>query len=169
MIRWMHFPINKKPDETSILVVQAFQNVAEEIDSTTHDKQISDEVLAKVRPELEKIHFNVEKSKKKEDLISVPVLFGVNGKIEKSFEADAYYADAGYVIEVEAGRALVNYQFLKDFFEACTMSDVNKLCIAVRNDYRGTDDFSKICTFFDSLYASGRLGIPLTGLLIIGY
>ena len=31
------------------------------------------------------------------------------------------------------------------------------------------DDFSKVCTFFDSLYASGRLGITLSGLLIIGY
>lgn len=49
------------------------------------------------------------------------------------------------------------------------MSDVDKLCIAVRNEYRGVDDFSKVCTFFDSLYASGRLGIPLSGLLIIGY
>ena len=49
------------------------------------------------------------------------------------------------------------------------MSDVDKFCIAVRNEYRGVDDFSKVCTFFDSLYASGRLGIPLSGLLIIGY
>lgn len=48
----------------------------------------------------------------------MPVLFGVNGKIEKSFGADAYSADTGYVIEVEAGRALINYQFLKVFFEA---------------------------------------------------
>lgn len=113
--------------------------------------------------------FEVEKSKKKEDKISVPVLFGANGKIEKHFDADAYCAEAGYVIEVEAGRGVVNYQFLKDFFEACTMSGVDKLCIAVRNIYSNSNDFDKVCTFFDSLYASGRLGIPLNGLLIIGY
>lgn len=41
--------------------------------------------------------------------------------------------------------------------------------IAVRNDYRGEDDFAKVCTFFDAIYASGRLGIPLSGILIIGY
>ena len=169
MINWMYFPKNKRPDSVSGLVVQAFQTVANDIDSTTHDKQVSDEVLEKVRPELEKCCFTVEKSKKKEDKISVPVLFGANGKVEKFFDADAYYDEAGYVIEVEAGRAVVNYQFLKDFFEACTMNDVDKLCIAVRNDYRGADDFEKVCTFFDSLYASGRLGIPLSGLLIIGY
>ena len=169
MINWMYYPTNKKTDNVSKLIVQAFQAKFPDIDSSTHNNQVSDEVLAKVRPELEKICFVVEKSKKKPDLISVPVLFGVNGKIEKSFDADAYYADAKYVIEVEAGRAVTNYQFLKDFFEACTMSDVDKLCIAVRNEYRESNDFAKVCTFFDSLYASGRLGIPLDGLLIIGY
>lgn len=169
MINWMYFPKNRRLDNVSGLVVQAFQTVAADIDSTTHERQISDEVLEKVRPELEKCCFMVEKSKKKEDRISVPVLFGINGKVEKFFDADAYFDEAGYVIEVEAGRGVVNYQFLKDFFEACTMSDVDKLCIAVRNDYRGSDDFAKVCTFFDSLYASGRLGIPLSGLLIVGY
>lgn len=49
------------------------------------------------------------------------------------------------------------------------MSGVDKLCIAVRNIYSNSNDFDKVCTFFDSLYASGRLGIPLNGLLIIGY
>ena len=97
------------------------------------------------------------------------MLYGVNGKIEKSFEADGYLAFAGYVIEVEAGRAVVNYQFLKDFFEACTMVGVEKLCIAVRNQYRAFNDFDRVCKFFEAMYSSNRLGIPLTGLLIIGY
>ena len=100
MINWMYFPKNKRLDSVSELVVQAFQAVAYNIDSTTHDKQVSDEVLAKVRPELEKCCFIVEKSKKKEDKISVPVLFEANGKFEKFFDADAYYDEARYVIEV---------------------------------------------------------------------
>lgn len=49
------------------------------------------------------------------------------------------------------------------------MSNVDKICIAVRNKYRGSTDFQKVCTFFDSVYSSGRLGIPLSGILIIGY
>lgn len=169
MINWMYYPKNKRIDTVSEMIVQAFKSALADIDSSTHVGQHSDEVLAKVRPNLERICFTVEKSKKEKDLISVPVLFGANGRIEKSFDADAYNADAGYVIEVEAGRAVSNYQFLKDFFEACTMSDVEKLCIAVRNDYNNSNDFEKICTFFDSLFASGRLGIPLNGILIIGY
>ncbi len=126
-------------------------------------------MLTAVRPGLESLGFAVEKSKKNEDLVAVPVLYGVNGRIEKSFEADGYLADAGYVIEVEAGRAVVNYQFLKDFFEACTMVGVETLCIAVRNQYRTFNDFDRVCKFFEAMYASNRLGIPLSGLLIIGY
>ena len=126
-------------------------------------------MLTAVRPGLEALGFAVEKSKKSADLVTVPVLYGVNGKIAKSFEADGYLANSGYVIEVEAGRAVVNYQSLKDFFKACTMVEVDKLCIAVRNQYRTFNDFDRVCKFFETMYASNRLGIPLSGLLIIGY
>ena len=168
MINWMYFPKSKPLDAISEQVVNAFRGVADSIDSNNNSLK-SDEVLAVVRPSLERIGFLVEKSKREEDLVSVPVLYGLNGKIEKSFEADGYSADEGYVIEIEAGRALANYQFLKDFFEACTMTGVDKLCIAVRNTYKRSPDFEKICKFFESMYASNRLGIPLSGLLVIGY
>lgn len=168
MINWIFFPKNQKCDDISELVISAFNNVADKIDSNSYQYK-SDAVLTIVRPELEKIGFLVEKSKKKADTVEVPVLYGVNGKIEKAFEVDGYHPDSGYVIEVEAGRAVVNYQFLKDFFEATTMVGVDKLCIAVRNKYRTSQDFDKVCKFFEAMYASGRLGIPLSGVLIIGY
>ena len=168
MINWMYFPKNKKPDDISRRVVSVFEAIAADVDSDTHTYK-SDDVLSAVRPGLETCGFLVEKSKRKENLVAVPVLFGQNGRIEKSFEADAYMESAQYVVEVEAGRAVMNHQFLKDFFEACTMNDVDKLCIAVRNTYNGTNDFAKVCTFFEAMYASGRLGIPLSGILVIGY
>lgn len=168
MINWMYFPKNRPLDEVSHQVVKSFQDIAPDIDSESHHYK-SDEVLAAVSPGLEAIGFSVEKSKRSEDLVAVPVLYGVNGRIEKSFEADGYLQSAGYVVEVEAGRGVVNYQFLKDFFEACTMVGVEKLCIAVRNTYKASNDFEKVCRFFEAMYASGRLVIPLSGLLIIGY
>jgi hypothetical protein len=73
------------------------------------------------------------------------------------------------VIEVEAGRGVTNHQFLKDLFQACVMQEVDYLVIAVRNDYRGSDDYSKVITFLETLFASQRLILPLTGVLIIGY
>jgi len=48
------------------------------------------------------------------------------------------------MVEVEAGPVP------QGFFEACTMSGVETLCIAVRNDYRSSDVFSKVCTFLIS-------------------
>ncbi|HAE44158.1 MAG TPA: hypothetical protein DCG37_01005 [Lachnospiraceae bacterium] len=168
MINWLYFPKNRPLDSISEQVVNAFRDIASEVDSETQTYE-SDEVLEIVRPGLETIGFKVEKSKKKKDLVPVPVLYGVNGKIEKSFEADGYFPSFGYVVEVEAGRGFTNHQFLKDFFEACTMVGVEKLCIAVRNKYKTSNDFEKVCRFFEAMYASGRLGIPLSGLLIIGY
>ena len=49
------------------------------------------------------------------------------------------------------------------------MHDVLHLAIAVRNSYRGSDDFAKIENFLETLYVSGRLQLPLKGILLIGY
>ena len=96
-------------------------------------------------------------------------MFGLNGKPEKSFDADAHHRDARFVVEVEAGRGVVNNQFLKDFFQACMMDEVEYLALAVRNLYRRNNDFERISVFFETLYASRRLEPPLKGILIIGY
>jgi hypothetical protein len=93
----------------------------------------------------------------------------LNGKLEKSFEADAHHDAAGFVVEVEAGRGVTNNQFLKDLFQACMMHDVYYLAIAVRNKYRGNEDFEMVLRFFNTLYASHRLQLPLRGILVIGY
>lgn len=103
------------------------------------------------------------------DKIRVPVLFGLNGEAERSFDADAYNKITKTVIEVEAGRAVTNYQFLKDLFETCVMYDVEYLVIAVRKNYRGNPDFEKVISFFNTLYSSQRLQLPLNGVLVIGY
>ena len=61
----------------------------------------------------------------------------MNGKVEKYFDADAVDRERKLVLEVEAGRAIVNNQFLKDLFQACMMRDIDYLAIAVRKIYRG--------------------------------
>jgi hypothetical protein len=97
------------------------------------------------------------------------VLFGRKGKILKCFNADAHAVSKGWVLEVEAGRAVDNNQFLKNIFQACMMHDVLHLAIAVRNNYRNSDDFTKVENFLETLYISGRLQLPLKGILLIGY
>jgi hypothetical protein len=149
--------------------VKLFEEFADSIDSTKTLIQHSDKVMARLRPGLEKLGFRVEKGKSADDKIVVPVLFGRKGKELKCFNADAYAPSLGWVLEVEAGRAVDNNQFLKDIFQACMMHDVLHLAIAVRNTYRTSDDFSKVEKFLETLYVSGRLQLPLKGILLIGY
>jgi hypothetical protein len=89
--------------------------------------------------------------------------------VEKSFDADAYHEEGGFVVEVEAGRGVTNNQFLKDLFQACMMQKVRYLGIAVRQTYNGNKDYEVVRRFFDTLYASQRLKLPLDGVLIVGY
>lgn len=168
MINWQYFP---KSDETPIhlgQVINVFEKEKEQIDSENHQLS-SDEALSFLRSGLEAIGYEIEKSKKQADKIHVPVLFGRNGSLEKYFEADGLNKEQKTVIEVEAGRGVSNHQFLKDLFQASVMHDIEYLVIAVRNVYRTSKDFEKVISFIDTLYASNRLKLPLSGILIIGY
>ena len=168
MIQWQHFPRSRRPNELALQVVTAFASVADEIDSKSHQLE-SNQVLLRVAAGLRAVGFTVEAGKKKADKISVPVLFGVNGRFEKSFDADAHHRDGRFVVEVEAGRAVANNQFLKDLFQACMMDEIEYLALAVRNVYSSSNDFDRVCVFFETLYASRRLDLPLKGILVIGY
>jgi hypothetical protein len=169
MINWIYFPKSSPVPDFGLSIVTLFEENARAIDSTSNVRQHSDAVMERLRPGLEELGFRVEKGKTSEGKIVVPVLFGRKGKILKCFNADAHAAEAGWVLEVEAGRAVDNNQFLKDIFQACMMHDVLHLAIAVRNTYRGSDDFAKIENFLETLYVSGRLQLPLKGVLLIGY
>ena len=118
-MRWNYYPRNRRMDLVSRQIINAFLNV--ETDITSNKSRLenlkSNEVLSIVRPYLEQIGFNVEKGKKDGEKIKMPVLFGENDSISKSFLADAFHEKEKYIVEVEAGRAYVNNQFLKDFLK----------------------------------------------------
>ena len=168
MIQWQFFPKNKTIPKHLLDVVQVFQVKSNEIDSTKHHLS-SNEVLAKITPNLQALGYVVETGKAKSQKIFVPVLYGKNGRLEKFFDADGLNSDNKTVIEVEAGRGVTNYQFLKDLFQACMMSDIEYLIISIRNIYRKSSDFDKVVTFIETLYSSDRMQLPLSGILIIGY
>ena len=167
-VDWQFFPKSVQAPSHLIDVVKHFNKIEPKISSLKYQYS-SDEVLRLVRNGLIKLGFAVEKSKKSKDKIQVPVLFGKNGKLEKSFEADALNTSRKTVLEVEAGRGVTNYQFLKDLFQACMMSDVDYLIIGVRKIYRQSKDFEKGTSFFETMYVSNRIGLPLKGILVIGY
>ena len=168
MIQFQFFPrsIGITPEIKAI--IDCFTSANGQIDSSVNNLP-SNGVLLILYESLLKLGFKVEISKSKEDKIAVPVLFGTNNKIDKCFNADALSSDGKIVIEIEAGRATENNQFLKDIFQACMMFEVEYLVIAVRNSYRTHKDFEIIHTFLETLYISNRLHLPLKGILFIGY
>lgn len=155
---------------TSILcgIIECFNTHHSTINSTEHQLG-SNEVLAIISQDLSALGFKVESGKKKEEKIQIPVLFGRGNSKDKYFYADAVSDDGRIVVEVEAGRAVDNNQFLKDIFQACMMHQVEYLVIAVRSDYRGKNDFERIYAFLETMYISSRLVLPLEGIVLIGY
>ena len=168
MIQYQFFPRSRGLTDEMRQVVDCFNSVNDKISSEPNDL-VSNDVLAILRPLFEKIGFVVETGKTKDAKIDVPVLFGVDNKVDKSFYADALSQDGKVVVEVEAGQATENNHFLKDIFEACMMFDVEYLVLAVRNKYRTHNDFDRVYTFLETLYISNRLHLPLKGILLIGY
>ena len=73
------------------------------------------------------------------------------------------------VLEVEAGTGVANNAFLKDLFQACMMHDVDLLGIALRKHYKRNSNYDYVVKYFETLYASRRLQLPLSGVLLIGY
>lgn len=167
-LQFQYFPKNKAITEDLIKVVEVFSAKHNQINSE-NNQLTSNDVLSIIADDLESLGYQVERSKKSIDKILIPVLYGINGVLEQHFDADAYNKDLKIVVEVEAGRAVLNYQFLKDLFEACVMDNVDYLAIAVRKTYKDSHDFLKVITFFNTLFASNRLILPLKGTLIIGY
>lgn len=129
----------------------------------------SNEILKLIEDDLVKAGFMVEASKKEK--IIRPVLFGRCGRHEKKFEVDAFHESEGVILEVEAGRGYTNNQFLKDFFSGCAMQGVRHIAIALRLNYGKAqhEDFEAACSYFDAIYASGRMQFPIESLLLIGY
>lgn len=168
MIKFQSFPRSNSLNSQAKEIINCFLKHEKEISSTNHTLS-SNEVLEIIRTDLEKNNMIIETGKSKDQKIQVPVLFGLNDSIDQFFEADGISKDKKLVLEVEAGRAVVNYQFLKDIFQASMMHEIEMLVLAVRNDYRGVDDFKKVYSFLETLYISNRIKLPLKEIVVIGY
>ena len=175
MINFQFFPRSHGMTSEMQDIVECFKKVDAEKDSDVHLK--SNDMLALLRPGLESLGFQVETGKSRNEQIYVPVLFSDNNQIDKFFAADALSSDHKIVIEVEAGRAVRNNQFLKDIFQACMMYEVEYLVIAVLNEYAFNSggkqfigyDYKEVRTFLETMYINSRLQLPLKGILLIGY
>jgi hypothetical protein len=168
MTQFQFFPRSIGITDQIKAIIECFETVQDQIDSDSNTLS-SNQVLEQLKPHFERAGFLVESGKKDNEKIKVPVLFGLGNKVDKFFNADALSFDGKIVVEVEAGRAVENYQFLKDIFQASMMHGVDYLVLAVRNKYRHHEDFKQVYTFLETMYISSRLILPLKGILLIGY
>ena len=65
MINWMYYPTNRTPDDVSKKVIEAFQLIAENVDSAKYQYE-SNHVLSEVSPLLAKEGFITEKAKRQQ-------------------------------------------------------------------------------------------------------
>ena len=107
MINWIYYPRSDEATAMALMVVRVFEAASDRIDSESHTLN-SNEVLSEISDGLVAEGFAVEKGKKASQKIRVPVLFGLKGKLEKYFEADAFNEKEVFVVEVEAGRGVTN-------------------------------------------------------------
>ena len=86
MINWQYYPKRKEIPIHLKDVVDIFE-LKENLISSDKNNLHSNEVLEQVSLNLLELNYEVETSKKSSDKIKVPVLFGMNGKLEKYFDA----------------------------------------------------------------------------------
>ena len=168
MINWSFFPKTDPLPKELKSSITVFESHFKTIDSSKNDLN-SNQVLAEVASNFIQLDYEVETGKKASEKIRVPVLFGNQGNVNQAFEVDGYHRENQIVLEIEAGRAYTNHQFLKDIFEASVMVDVNYLVLAVRTIYNGHEDYKKITDWLDTLFITNRIKLDLKGILVIGY
>jgi hypothetical protein len=104
MTQWQYYPKSDSIPAHLEAVIEAFRSHESDITSAKHDLP-SNSVLRVIRTTLQAAGYTVETSKRAEDRIKVPVLFGRNGSLEKYFDADGVNLTTKTVLEVEAGGA----------------------------------------------------------------
>ena len=63
----------------------------------------------------------------------------------------------------------MNYQFLKDIFQASMMMETDYIILAVRNLYLGKNDYEKIQKFIEVIYLTNKIKLDLKGIILVGY
>ena len=134
-------------------------------------------MVAAIRPGLINQGWHVEAGKKAHEKIHRPVLFGDNGQVRVKQELDGWHPQHKIVLEVEAGRAVLGNAIYRDIVRASLVAEADYLALGVRIDYTyksgnkdvASADFEKARDAMDSIFASGRLQLPFTGVLVFGW
>jgi hypothetical protein len=178
--RWRFFPAFQAPPGWVQTLVEIFASNRAQIDSlVVHETRMeSNDVLRAISDDLEsEMKFTVEHGKKKLGKLPRPVFFGDEGTYLRTYEIDAFQAELGIALEVEAGRATMGNAVYRDLIQGALIVDACFLALAVPIEYRYTSgsrtsrepSYAKTYSVVEAIYGSQRLSLPFDGLLLIGY
>jgi hypothetical protein len=162
---WRFFPAFSAPPDWVEPLIGVFETHQAEIDSKlVHEHPMeSNDVLAVLAGGLEqKLHFEVEKGKKKAGKLPRPVFFGDRGTYLRTYEIDAFQKIHGIALEVEAGRATMGNAIYRDLVQASLMLDARYLALAVPVEYRygkkptREPSYAKTYSVVEAIYGSPR-------------
>lgn len=174
---WFYYPSSTTPPRWALDFIGVVADARTEIESRTVDDLTSDYVLASLRPGLEALGYEVERGKKRAEKVFRPVLYGPQGRPRVTYEVDAAHQELGVVVEVEAGRGARANAAYRDLVRASLMVDATYLVLGVMSEYRHmqgekvkrVEGFREVQNQVDAIFASGRLRLPLEGVLLFGY
>lgn len=170
---WKYYPSRSPAPEWVDGIIRAFTGVASDIDSRLNYGVTSDEALAKVRPALIEMGFEIETGKSASSKIRRPVLFGEGGRARVAYEVDGFHPGLGIVLEVEAGRGAAGNADYRDLIRTSLIVDADYLILGMMLEYRTGKStmrsYERTSDQIDAVYASERLKLPFKGVLLIGY
>lgn len=174
---WFYFPDRERPPSWVPPFIAAIDSARESITSSSVTGLTSDKVLGHLRPGLEALGFRVEAGKAKAQKVTLPVLFGPQGRERVRYEVDAVHDELGVVVEVEAGRGARGNAVYRDLIRSSLIVDARYLALGVMSEYHHRSggrpvvvhSFEDARDQLDAIYASQRLRLPFEGVLLFGY
>ena len=192
-INYCYYTFDNKVEQIPVFledVVKVFKRNQKKIDSTLEETmhKSSNEVLKEITNSLKRLDYDVEEGKKKK----IEIRIEEDSSNHKKFNVDALHRTEKIIIEVEAGVAVANNNFLKDIMECEIISSKGKvfvkgtkrdlknpyLIIAVKNKYHfkskknnkftTNKDYKNIVKWLRD-FESSNLKLNIEGILLIGY
>jgi hypothetical protein len=126
---------------------------------------------------MEGLGYLVESGKRAGQRIERPVLFGEAGVPTVRYEIDAFHDGHGIAVEVEAGRGAKGNADYRDIVRTSLLLDAEFLVLMMPGVYRFNVSgkpqsvlaYKSTRDQLDAIYASRRLVLPFTGVLLVGY
>lgn len=176
VLSWSHYPRNIRPGDWVAPLLAVAGDQLTTISSLEKNGPDSDGVLKQLAPGLTALGYTVETSKRREDRVRRPVLFGAQGHEDVSYEVDAFHDGLGIAVEVEAGRGAQNNADYRDLIRAALIVDAKYFALFMPARYRfagaptgGVKAYDNSRNMLEAIYASRRLVLPFEGVLLIGY